>query len=246
MHASILTGGSYEALQAYAVERAAAAVCRSSRNGEPCRTCRDCRKAFAEIHPDIICIRREKNKDGKLRRELVVDQIRALSKDSPVLPNEAARKVYILEEADKMNEEAQNAFLKLLEEPPSFVVFLLCAENASLLLPTVRSRCAAVQLGGEEARCSDTAREKAEAYLSSLGDPVKLLKWYALCEKTDIAELRETVDALRMMAPERMRDPKELLSLEKELETAAAYLRQNVNVKHVLGMLSTYEMRNDL
>ena len=68
-------------------------------------------------------------------------QVRALRADAYIRPNEAERKVYILENAQTMNASAQNAMLKLLEEGPAYAAFLLLTDNAAALLPTVRSRC---------------------------------------------------------------------------------------------------------
>ena len=135
-HAYILSSPDRAACLNLAGQIAAAAVCERGTDA-PCGRCRGCRKARSGVHPDIIHVRREEG-----RQFLSVDQIRAMTADAYVLPNEAARKVYILDEADKMKTpEAQNAALKTLEEPPAGVIFLLCAENAGALLPTVRSRC---------------------------------------------------------------------------------------------------------
>ena len=73
-------------------------------------------------------------------------QIRALRADAYIRPNEAGRKVYLLERAHTMNPSAQNAMLKLLEEGPPYAAFLLLTENAAALLPTVRSRCETLTL----------------------------------------------------------------------------------------------------
>ncbi|MBQ2895103.1 MAG: hypothetical protein IJE26_00160 [Oscillospiraceae bacterium] len=243
LHACILSGGSAAALEEKAYAMAADALC--ERGGErACGQCRHCRKIREHIHPDVTLIQRELNREGKLRKEIVVDQIRRMDADAAVLPNEAERKVYILREAELLNTEGQNAFLKLLEEPPEWVLFLLCAENAARLLPTIRSRCAQVTVGGEK-RVDDVARGRAEAYIAALDSDAELLRCCAKLEKLDTAELRSFVEAARLCAVELLPPGKELLALEEELRRAAEYLRQNVSVKHVLGMLSTYEMRND-
>ena len=138
MHSYIISGDG-DAARSRAREMAAAALCESS-GAKPCRACRHCRKvfqgAFPGIHPDVALVERAADKSGKLRREITVDQIRALAVDAAVLPNEADGKVYIFPEADTMNIAAQNAFLKLLEEPPRGVMFLLCAESREKLLET--------------------------------------------------------------------------------------------------------------
>ena len=124
-HAYILSSPSREDALRKAREIAAAAVCLAGHD-VPCGQCRGCRKASAGVHPDIISVRRQTDKSGNLKRELSVGQIRELSVDAQVLPNEAERKAYIIEEAELMNLNAQNAALKLLEEPPPTVIFLLC------------------------------------------------------------------------------------------------------------------------
>ena len=100
----------------------------------PCLSCAGCRKAEGGIHPDIVRV----GDDGK---DISVAQVRALRADAYIRPNEAERKVYILENAQTMNASAQNAMLKLLEEGPAYAAFLLLTDNAAALLPTVRSRC---------------------------------------------------------------------------------------------------------
>ncbi len=99
----------------------------------PCGSCTNCRLAFAGTHPDVTVVEPDK---GSIK----VDAIRDLRQDAYVKPNQAPRRVFLLDGADKMNEAAQNALLKVLEEPPAYALFLLLAESAAALLPTIRSR----------------------------------------------------------------------------------------------------------
>lgn len=241
MHAVILSGDG-EATKKRARELAAGLLCESG-GKTPCGVCRHCRKIlqgeFPGIHPDVIAVERQTASTGKLRREITVDQIRALGVDALVLPNEAAGKVYVFPEADAMNLNAQNAFLKLLEEPPAFVTFLLCAGNRDRLLPTVRSRCAELRVGGEAA-ADPESEKRAEGFLAARGDRAELLRWAVTMEKLDNARLTETVDQICAQAVRAVPDPGEILFLEKFLERAGRYLRANVGVKHVAGYLSTY------
>ena len=144
----IIAAPSADDCDAQAARLAARAVC-SGVEPKPCGKCRDCRKAAAGIHPDIIDVRRMTDDKGRPKREIMVDQVRAMAADASILPNEAERKVYVIHEAELMNESAQNAALKLLEEPPAWVVFILCTVNSERLLPTVRSRCLEIRSGGE-------------------------------------------------------------------------------------------------
>ena len=102
----------------------------------PCGVCSACILAKAGNHPDISIIIPQKDK-----KNIVVEQIREVIKDASKKPYENAKKVYIIAYGDEMNEQAQNAFLKLLEEPPEYAVFVILAKNTASLLPTVRSRC---------------------------------------------------------------------------------------------------------
>ncbi len=106
----------------------------------PCGRCAACRKVAAGIHPDVIVV------DDPEKKQVPVDLIRQLQSDAFVRPNEGKRKVYILPRAQDLNDSSSNALLKLLEEPPSYAVFLLLTDNADRLLPTVRSRCAQLRL----------------------------------------------------------------------------------------------------
>lgn len=239
MHSYIISGNG-DAARKRAREMAAAALCESG-GAKPCRACRHCRKVFQGefpgIHPDVALVERAADKSGKLRREITVDQIRALAVDTAVLPNEADGKVYIFPEADTMNIAAQNAFLKLLEEPPKGVMFLLCAESREKLLETVQSRCGEIRLAGGAAAPDN---ERARGYLEARLDRAELLRCCAAMEKLDNAQLLEVVTAAEELAVKLVSDRRELLSLEAFLHRAEEYLRLNVGTKHVTGYLSTY------
>ena len=224
-------------------ELAAARLCEGG-GVRPCRSCRHCRKVFRGdypgIHPDVAAVVRQTGASGKLRREITVDQIRALVEDAAVLPNEADGKVYILPEADAMNIAAQNAFLKLLEEPPSFVSFLLCAARVDALLPTVRSRCTLERCGSSGEKFDAETRQRAEGFVGARGDRTALLRWAAAMEKLDNAALLDVVSCARSMAVRCGAEPREVLALADFLARAEEYLRANVGVKHVTGYLATY------
>jgi DNA polymerase-3 subunit delta' len=139
-HAYIISGpaGSGKTLAASVL--ASGFVCTASEGQKPCGRCAACRKAMHGSHPDIITAAME----GKT--SFLVSQARAVREDVFILPNEAARKVYILPDAAYMQPAAQNALLKVLEEPPEYAVFILISENASSLLDTVRSRCVEIAM----------------------------------------------------------------------------------------------------
>ena len=102
---------------------------------EPCGHCQSCKQALSGNHPDIRHLIHEKATIG-------VDDVRLqLNNDIMVKPYSRPYKVYIIDEAEKMTEQAQNAMLKTIEEPPEYAIILLLTVNAKLLLPTILSRC---------------------------------------------------------------------------------------------------------
>lgn len=115
----------------------------SQRSDPPdaCGTCRFCHQAQTHNHPDILYVQHEKP------ALISVSEVRTqLVSDVQVKPYYGNRKIYIMEDADKMNPQAQNALLKTLEEPPEYVTILLLTTNAQMLLDTIRSRCVLLNL----------------------------------------------------------------------------------------------------
>lgn len=108
----------------------------NGQNLEPCQECRSCRQAISGNHPDIIFITHEKP------NTISVEDIRSqINGDVAIKPYSGPKKIYIMNEGEKMTVQAQNALLKTLEEPPEYVVILILTANVSALLPTVQSRC---------------------------------------------------------------------------------------------------------
>jgi DNA polymerase-3 subunit delta' len=121
----------------------------------PCGVCAACKKSIKGVHPDIRVVEGvppgfkfdEKSPppppraNDRERRILKIDQIREVQHDLARAPFEGNRKVVILRRFEEANDEAANAFLKTLEEPPAYATLLLTAQDANLLLPTIVSRC---------------------------------------------------------------------------------------------------------
>ena len=103
---------------------------------EPCLQCSSCKKAMNRNHQDIIYISHEKP------NSIGIEDIREqLISDVSIKPYTGPYKIYIVDEAEKMTVQAQNALLKTIEEPPAYAVILLLVNNGSTLLPTIASRC---------------------------------------------------------------------------------------------------------
>lgn len=103
---------------------------------KPCDQCRSCKQAMSGNHPDIIHVVHEKP------NVISVDNIRQqVNGDIAIKPYSGNYKIYVIDEAEKMNVQAQNALLKTLEEPPAYAVILLLSTKAEAMLPTILSRC---------------------------------------------------------------------------------------------------------
>ena len=242
-HAYILSSPDRAACLNLAGQIAAAAVCERGTD-VPCGRCRGCRKAQSGIHPDIVHVRREEG-----RQFVTVDQIRAMTADAYVLPNEAARKVYILDEADRMKTpEAQNAALKTLEEPPAGVIFLLCTENAGVLLPTVRSRCVELSTNSERSEETDAGKKLALAYLTLVakGDAAGLCTWCLRNDRMEKAETAAFLESTRTLLAELLTGRREephmeraqLWALRDLIERCGAYWQGNVGSRQLFGLLA--------
>ncbi len=155
-HALLIEGDEGTGRETLARHIAAAAVCEA--NNAPCGNCRNCTLTAGGNHPDIISLSPEKDK-----KNISVNQIRDMRADAFVKSHMGGKKVIIINPAERMNDHAQNALLKVLEEPPKNVIFILITESASMMLSTVVSRCVLLSLTVPEF-------EDAKQYLKSTTD----------------------------------------------------------------------------
>lgn len=134
-HAYLLNGELRSGKEFIAKIFAAALQCESDTEA-PCQKCQSCVKAFSGNHPDIIYISHEKP------NTIGVEDIRGqINNDIMIKPYQGPYKIYIMNEAEKMTVQAQNALLKTLEEPPAYAVILLLTTSVEEMLPTIVSRC---------------------------------------------------------------------------------------------------------
>ena len=139
-HSYIFTGEPGSGKKLLAGTFAAALQCESGES-EPCMTCDSCKKVIGKNHPDIITVTHEK--PGSISIDEVRDQV---VRDVDIKPYCSPYKIYIMNEAEKMTPQAQNAILKTLEEPPEYAVIMLLTSNVNGLLPTILSRCVVLNM----------------------------------------------------------------------------------------------------
>lgn len=139
-HAYLFSGEEGSGKNLLATIFAAALQCQR-RGTDPCGVCGSCRKAEGGNHPDIIRVTHEKP------ASIGIEEIRSqLVEDVGIKPYTGPYKIYIVDEAEKLTIQAQNAILKTIEEPPAYAVILLLTSNAEALLPTISSRCVKLKL----------------------------------------------------------------------------------------------------
>ncbi|MBR1854275.1 MAG: DNA polymerase III subunit delta' [Lachnospiraceae bacterium] len=139
-HAYIINGEKSSGKEYIAKVFAMALQCEQG-GTEPCQECHSCKQALSQNQPDIIRLTHEKP------NTISVDDIRKqINGDVAIKPYSSPYKVYIINEAEKMNSQAQNALLKTLEEPPEYAVILLLTANINALLPTIISRCVVLNM----------------------------------------------------------------------------------------------------
>ena len=137
-HSYLISGPAGSGKRTLAGLLSAAIVCRGQ--NKPCMTCIACRKVLDGHHPDCITV------DDPEKKTVTVDMIRQAREDMFIRPNEADHKIYLIPRAQEMGVAAQNALLKVLEEPPGYGIFLLLTDNPDKMLPTIRSRCRELSL----------------------------------------------------------------------------------------------------
>lgn len=134
-HAYLFQGEEGVGKEALARTFAAGLQCQSESEDKPCKECVSCRQMDSGNQPDVIWVTREKASLG-------VDEIREqLCNTMDIKPFSSPYKIYLVPEAEKMTEAAQNALLKTIEEPPEYGIVILMTSNISALLPTIQSRC---------------------------------------------------------------------------------------------------------
>jgi len=215
---------------------AAALVC--EREGDDgCGSCLPCRKVADRVHPDVVEVTPEG--PGRLVK---IDQVRAVSRTFRFAPYEGRHRVVLFPEADRLNEEASNALLKSLEEPPERTILVLVTARPQSLLDTIRSRCHAV-------RFSPLPRELCARILCEQGvDPDEAPVAAALAEgsagralelfRSGVLDVRRaTVEAVGGLSAQR---PGELFDLAADWTTGASAAEAREALRQRLDVLSSW------
>ena len=200
-HAYIIDGPEGIGKKTFAGYIAAALLCEKGIEDGPCMVCGSCIKADTHNHPDIIWVEHEKPtvlSIGEIRSQ-VIDTV-------DIVPYYGPYKIYIIQDAQLLNDNGQNALLKTLEEPPEYALFFLLTDNYDMLLDTIKSRCMKLRMEPLDGTTIVRELEKSGADKALIEENVALSKGNLglakrLTEDEDRAALKnETIKALKNMA----------------------------------------------
>ena len=242
-HQCILSGPEGSGRHTLARILAQALVCQEPQAvRRPCGLCPSCQKVAQGIHPDVIPIQRFLSPESK---EIKVDAARQLRQDAYVRPNEGRCKVYILDLP--LNVNAQNALLKLLEDGPAYMAFLILTDQPASLLETVRSRCVHFRLTPPQEE-SQTETSLGEAWLNALcaNSELALVECVAkfVADKVTRDQLEESYQVLSQQLVKGLIHPNpklasipraKLVALTKLAEEARNQCAFNPSVGHSAG-----------
>lgn len=139
-HAYIIQGERFSGKEFITKVFAAALQC-EKQGTEPCGECRSCKQVQSGNQPDIIYVRHEKP------NSIGVEDVRSqVNGDIAIMPYSSPYKIYIINEGEMLTDQAQNALLKTLEEPPAYAVLIILTTNLEALLPTILSRCVVLHM----------------------------------------------------------------------------------------------------
>ena len=229
----------------FATQFAKMILCLSD-NSKPCNDCKSCIEFDSDNHPDFFIIEPEQN-------SLKIDQIRSIQKNIIEKPIVGNKKVYIINDADKMTKEAQNCLLKTLEEPQEFVVLILVCSNENYILPTVKSRCTKIffnSLKNEEIKKFIAEKNNSgtfdENMLELSGGSLK--KAISISEKSEILEkLSNIINSLEYANELTFILNNEFFTANKEdinllLDYTYVLLFKNINTNNRISCINAMEV----
>ncbi|OVE75407.1 hypothetical protein BVX97_04890 [bacterium E08(2017)] len=199
-------------------------------DAQPCLQCSGCKKAADHLHADLEWVAPEMKS-----RVIAIDRIRAAESRLYMTSYVGGWKICVIESADRMKEQAANALLKTLEEPPAKTVFFLLTDNPQSLLPTIISRCQRISISGLETEGADDWSDEIYEILEQVGT-CKPISDFALADRMMVI-LKELKAAVEKEEKERWKDDAEENSKVLDARIGARYRGERTRV---IGVLMTW------
>lgn len=230
-HAIIIEGNDNQTCNDLAVFLSMLAVCKTDKNFRPCGKCSQCIKAKQQIHPDIYYAVPE-NKS----QTYSIKQMREIIENSSISPNEAPLKIFVFQSAEKrLSNVVQNSLLKLLEEPPQNILFILICENSNGLLSTILSRCSIIKVSGTT-KFSDKSVDLAKKIANAVVSTKEWELLSALADFTDKNIAEETLNILSIIFRDCIAYQNNVnISLDKQL---AEKLSKRINIGSAVKLIT--------
>lgn len=235
-HGIILESSDLKKAYDEAIKAVAKLFC-SVKNENSCGKCSSCIKLKKGIHPDLKTVSPLSNS-----KTIKVEQIRLIRQDAYIIPNESDYKVYIFSPAEALTVQAQNAFIKILEEPPKNVVFILICKSTELLLDTVLSRCEVFRLKDGEVSGGEIEEKSQEILdLSFAGKKIEALKILAQMP-ADRESFKTLICMIMRGIMGKIKDSElpadEGIKKIEKLRVISDFLERNVNLNLIVSCLS--------
>lgn len=259
-HAYLFLGPDRNRMSKEALELAKVLSCREKdKNLNSCNSCISCRKIDNFNHPDIGQISAKapsrqinphtnylKNGKRKIGAVIKISQIREVQRQAYLKPIEGNKKIFIIHNADSITQEGSNSLLKILEEPPAGVIFILIGFHLGNILPTIASRCQVIKFSQTHSFTPDESERHCVDEFINIDNQFQTDTLEFIRRPKD--EQLRTIDLLLLHFRDKLiknTENKDTLILMDELLLAKDLLQSNTNVKfvadHILGSLKSYD-----
>lgn len=199
-------------------------------NGNGCGECHSCKQLKSGFHPDLVRVTHEKP------TTLSVKEIRdQLCDTADRRPFQSRYKIYIVDDAQLMNDHGQNALLKTIEEPPEYIVILLLTDNDKKLLDTIRSRCVTLRPEGSKKTYGNPSEMENDEFLGYARDMYHDILLYKRTGEDTALVVMDHFDEVKKLAGEL--DYQQILEAIEEIDKAEKRISMSVNPEITMSLL---------
>ncbi len=227
LHSYMFLGSKFSAKLELAIEFAKEALCLEE--NAPCNNCKSCLEMENNNHPDFLMIDLEAGENT-----IKIEQIRKLQEEVIKKPIVSEKKVFIINNSDKMTVGAQNCLLKTLEEPPQYIMIILLAENENLILNTIKSRCTKITCIEENK--IELTEEQKDRYneLEKVFSNINKYKLLDVLNKIDVLyknekDIMENLDFINIILSKDLINNKKNIKYIEAVEETKKRIKANAN-----------------